>query len=412
MLAPLAWARARSTAQLAAASALLGVLWLASFALVGDRPGALQVAQVLLGAVAAPLLAVAAGSRLLAPALGLERRLALGLRAAAALGVVALALTANSFAVGFDDADAGRPSGLFAGLTVAFMVAGVVGFAAALGIVFYALVRGRLSAPAAITVAAALGLVAAPFVAVTLLVPGSVIAVSLVVLVYASLPWLARTFAPTPARPRSPDGPPADVAPVRGRVILLSGAALALTLVVWVGGIATSVATTGTDVATTSLGLTVALSQLAGIPLVWAGTLLLAARRPATATLGRRGAVVASVTIAVTAVAMVVTYSPRGDGFFPLAGVLGLGIGFWAGSVVWALYPAFARGARVGVSVLAAAAIAVVYTVSGPLTGGIVVALVSGVLAFGGARSLLEPRPAAAGGSRGSGGSGGEPLAR
>jgi len=393
VLAAAAWVRARSTVGFAAASAALGVLWLASFAVVDDGPGVLEVAQVLLGAITAPLLAAVALTRILAPALGLDRRLTIALRIASTTGIVALALTANAWAVGFGDADAGRPVGVFASLTPVFMLAGVAGFAAALGVVFYALVRARLSTRASIALAAALGLVAAPFVAVALLVLGAVIVVSLVVLVYASLPWLSRTFTTPPAEPAA-----VDVAPVRGRAIMLSGVALALTLAVWASGIGVSIAMTGTDVATTSLGLTLALAQLAVIPLVWASTLVLAARRPTTAALGRRGAIVASVAVVATTVAMVATYSPGGSAFFLLAAVLGLGIGFWAGSLVWALYPAFQTVARLTVSVLAALVVAVVYATVGVLTGGIVVALVSGLLAFGGARSLLESRRPPAGG--------------
>jgi hypothetical protein len=381
----LRWLRARSDLQLAGASVVLGGVWLVSLLFAGDAAPVLRVAQVLLGAVAAPALAILVGVRLVAPGLRLTHRLRRALQAASGVGVVSLALTANSFAVGFDDADAGRPSGLFASLTALFIVASVLGFAAAIALIVVMPIRRRLSVRAGVATAVLLGLVAAPFVAVTLLAPGAVIALSLIVFAYALLPRLSRTFT-LPAAEREP----VAVEPVRDRVILLAAVSLAITLIVWTAGFGTSVATSGTDVATSSLGIAAAAGQLAVVPLLWAASMLLGVRRPRTTATARIGVRVASVTVAVSVVAMVVAYSPAGDGFLLLVGLLSLGVGFWAASIVWALYAAFPLPARIATGVVTAVGVALVYALFAALTGGIVLAIASGFLAFGGARLLLR----------------------
>jgi hypothetical protein len=377
--------RAPSDLQLAGASVALGIAWLASLVLAPASPGAIEVVRVLLGAVLAPVLAIVVGVRLVAAPLALTHRLRRALQASATVGVVALALTANSFVAGADDSEAGRPAGLFASLTTAYIVASVLGFGVAIGIVLFRLFRRRLAVRPSFAVAVPLAAIAAPFVAVTLLGPGAVIALSLVVFVYTLLPRLSGAFTLPPA-PR----PSVPVEPVRDRVILLAAVSLAVTLIVWTCGISLSIAASGTEAATTSLGLASAAGQLAAIPLFWAVSLVIGFRRPAVARAARIGSAVSSGIVALVVVAMVAGYSAGGDAYVPLLLALSAGVGFWAATIVWALWHSWRPAARIALSVSAALAAAVVYAMFAALTGGIVLALASGLLAFGGARFLLR----------------------
>jgi len=384
---PVAFLRSRTDLQLAGASTVLGLVWLVSLVVLSNPPPAVEVVRVALGAVLAPLLSIVVLVRLVAPPLRLTHRLRRLLQASAAVGVIGLALTGNSFAVGFDDADAGRPASLFVSLTMFYVFASLAGFAVATAVVLFVLIRPRLTTVQSLAIAAPLSAVAAPLIAGTLLVPGSVIALSLVVLAYALLPALSRTFALRPTERAL-----VAVEPIRDRATLLAGASLAITLVVWTSGFATSIANTGTDAATSSLGVASAAGQLAVIPLLWAVALVLGVRVPATTSTSRIGLAVASATVVGAVLAMIIGYSPAGDSFLLLVGVLSLGVGFWAASVAWALYPAFARPARIAIGVVVAAAVALAYAMFAALTGGIVLALASGFLAFGGARVVLRQR--------------------
>ncbi|WP_229733178.1 hypothetical protein [Conyzicola nivalis] len=377
--------RALTNLQLAGASVALGLAWLVSLAIVGEAPVALEIVRVLLGAVLAPVLAIVVGVRLVAAPLALTHRVRRALQASATVGVIALALTANSFVVGVDDSEAGRPRGLFASLTSAYILVSVLGFAAAIALVLFLLLRRRLSFRASVAVAAPLGVVAAPLVAVTLLGPGAVIGLSLVVFAYAVLPRLSGVFRLPPATPRT-----VAVEPLRDRVILLAAISLAVTLVVWCGGFALSIANTGTDAATTSLGLASAVGQLAVLPLLWAFSLVIGFWQPRVERAALRGSAAANAVVVVVVSAMVATYSSEGDGYVLLLLVLSAGVGFWAGSIAWALWQARRPAERIALSVVAAVAATVTYAMLAALTAGIVLALVSGLLAFGGARFLLR----------------------
>jgi hypothetical protein len=388
VLAPLAWVRSCSDLQLAGASVVLGVGWLASFVIVDDPWPLVHVLRVVFGAVAAPLLAIVAGLRMLTPALRPPNWAGSWLLATSAVAVIALALTADSFAVGFDDAEANRPFGLFAALTTVFALTSVAGFAAALGLVFFVLLRRRSSLRASVAVAIPLGVLAAPLVAATLLVPGTVVAFSLVVLGYALAPRLARAFRlPAAARPL------AAVEPVRGRVVSLAAASLAITLIVATAGIATSIAASGTDAATVGLGVAGTVGQLAVIPLLWALGLVLEFWLPRVSGAVRAGFAVASATVLGSVIAMLVGYSPQGDRYVQLLAVLSLGVGVWAASVVWGLYPAFSMPARIAAAAATALLAGCGYFGFAAVTAGIVLALASGFLAFGGARLLLRQSP-------------------
>ena len=385
MRSPLALLRARSTPQLAGASVALSLGWFVWPVVVDDAPTAVSSVLVALSAVVAPVLAVVVGVRLVAAPLGLSHRFRRALQATSATAVVALALTSNSFFVGFNEADAGRPNGLYASLTTTLALVSVTAFAAVIAIVLFAVVRRRLVPRASFAIAIALGVIAAPLVALTLLVPGAVVAFSLVVFVYAVLPVLSRTIKlPRIERPSVP------VEGVRARVIHLAGASLAVSLAVWVGGITVSIANTGTDIATVGLGLASAAGQLAVIPLLWAATVVLEVWLPNTAATTRIGFAVASAVVTGTTIAMIIGYSSDGNRFMLLVAVLSLGIGFWAASVVWAVGATYSTVVRAVASLIVLVAATAVYAFSAALSGGIALALLSGFLAFGGARLVLR----------------------
>ena len=381
------WLRTRTNAQLAGSAVALSALWLVSLVFVFGTPEPLRVVLTVLGSVVAPALATVVFVRLAAGPLGVTVRRRRILLAVTVFAFLALALTANSFSVGFDDADAGRPSGLFASLTAVFAVAGVLAFAASIALVLVAAIGGRLSTRAGVAIAVLAGLIAAPFVALTFLTPAPSLVYALAAFVWAAWPR---------GLPKSADRPSARplvaVEGVRDRVILLSAVSLATTLVVWVGGIAVSLANTGTDAATTGLGVASALGQLAVIPLIWAVSLLLGVRLPASTATARLGIAVATATVAAAALAMTIGYSPDGGLFIPLIALLSLGVGFWAASVVWALAASWPSPARTATATVALVATALLYAVVVALSGGVTLALVSGFLAFGGARLLLRQR--------------------
>lgn len=381
------WLRTRTDAQLAGGAVALSALWLVSLVFVFGTPEPLRVALTVLGSVLAPALATVVFVRLAAGPLGLSVRRRRILLAVTVFAFLALALTANSFSVGFDDADAGRPSGLFASLTAVFAVASVLAFAASIALVLVAAIGERLSTRASVAIAVLAGLVAAPFVAVTFLTPAPSLVYSLAAFVWAVWPAaLPKRVAQQGVRPL------VAVESVRDRVILLAAVSLATTLVVWVGGISLSIANTGTDAATTGLGVASALGQLAVIPLLWAVSLLFAVRMPASTATARLGLAVASATVAGAALAMTVGYSPQGGLFIPLIALLSLGVGFWAASVVWALTASWPSPARAATAAVALVATALLYAVVVALSGGVALALASGFLAFGGARLLLRQR--------------------
>ena len=379
--------RARSNAQLAGASVVLSFGWLVWQVVADGAPVGVSVAFVVVGGVVVPVFAVVVGVRLVGRPIGLSHRLRRALQVTSATAIVALALTSNSFFVGFDEADTGRANGLYASLTTTFALVSFTGFAAAIAIVFFALLRRRLARAASIAVSVPLGAIAAPLAAFTLFTSGGVVAFSLVVFVYSVLPTLSRAITlPVLDRPVVADEG------VRSRVAAFARLSLAITVAVWVGGIAVSILNAGTDVATLGLGLASAAAQLAVIPLLWALTLVLDVWLPRTSATTRLGFAVASAIVTGSAIAMIVGYSPDGNRFVLLAGVLGLGIGVWTASVMYTLCAALPVVARVVVSMVALLVCAAVYAWLAALSGGIALAFLSGFLAFGGARRVLRRR--------------------
>lgn len=405
--------RRTSSAELAATAVIVAVAWYISFVFGAGMPGWARVPLVVVGGMVAPTLASVAAVRLVAPALAFSRRRTLVVAVALALAFVSIGLVGVSFSVGMNDADAGRPAGLLASLTTAFAAAAVLAAATAIALLLFGLLRrDRPAAPRqrgvdpaaarpggtvpaaprpsvrrATVVAVGVSILVTPFVLLALLAPLSIVLLCVGVAVFALLPVGPRTGQPRrPAATAVPAG-------VRDRVTLYAAVSLAVTLVVWTGGVAASIRGTGTDAAGTSLGVAAALGQLAVVPLLWAATLAVAARAAVPARTVRVGFVAASVLVVLATVVMVVGLSPDGDLYLRCVAVVCLGVGVWAGTAGWAVTagrPPASRAMFVAVVVLAAA---VLYGMLVALSGGVSLALVSGFLAFGGARLLLRSSP-------------------
>lgn len=381
--------RRTSTVALAGVAVLVSVAWYISFVFGVGMPVGLRLGLVVVGGVAAPSLAVFAAVRLTAPALGLSRTQARVLFALATLAFAAVALVGVSFSVGMDEGDAGQPRSLLGSLTGPFALAAILATAAAVSLsMFAALRKRRLGVPAVTAIAVGVGVVATPLLLVSLLSPGSIVILCIAVFVFALVRSIPRAARPAPATAVAVRAP--DHSAVRARVTLFAGIALATSMVVWTTGLGVSIRGTGTDVAGSALGISAALAQLAVVPLLWAATLTVAARLPRVAAAARTGFAAASVVVVVSVAGMVIGFSPAGDAYILTAGVLSVGVALWAGAIVWSLAAAWPIAARVGAAGVAVVAAASLYALLVALSGGVMLALVSGFVAFGGSRMLLR----------------------
>jgi len=405
--------RRTSPARLAATGLLLAVAWAISF-VFGGVPGEARVALGLAGGVVAPVLATAAAVRLAAPRLTRGRGVAVVAVAAVAFGSLAacsLALGAPRSSV--DGADAAGPPGLVGALTLAAAIASAAAFAAVVALVLVPGLRARgLAVRPAVLVASGLGLLAGPLLAWALLVPLPVAAYCGAVLVAAVRPRVRdRVAGALGVRGRATPAALAHPGAVRDRVTLLAGASLAATLIVWASGVAVSLAATGTDHATVGLGVAAALGQLAVLPLLRAASLVVDARGSGLADAGARSpaaaaqaarrigtALVVLATAGMVLAALAPALGPDAgaapDPFFPLVGVLSLGVAVAAGAIVWPRAASRTRPERRAVSAVGTAAavlaIALVYAALVGFTGGVTLALLSAFVAFGGARYVVR----------------------
>jgi hypothetical protein len=381
----------RSAAATVAATALVFcALSIVITVFAPDLPTALRIAILVVSGAAAPLLSVVALLLLVSPALRLGPRHEAALAAAAAVAFVADLLFVLSFGVGMDEADAGTGLSLFGSLAWLFGLASAAGFAAFTALMLFALLRrtpGMVTWVAAI-VAGVVALVAAPFLVWIFASPLTAALPALAVTIAAFYdPSLARRLPPAPLRPI------ADARRLAMRVRTLGLASFVYTVVVWVGAVSASIAAAGTDAAGTALGTASGAAQLAVVPLLLAGTIVVEARsagdiRPlwiGTAT--SVGAVVA------VGIAMVAAFTPDGDVFVRGLGVLALAVGLWFGTLAWALGAGRSTGVRVMLSLAALLGGAVAYLVGAALTAGITLAFVSGFLAFGGTRLVVRRLP-------------------
>ncbi|MCU1542308.1 MAG: hypothetical protein JWM50_173 [Microbacteriaceae bacterium] len=380
----------RSAAATLAATAL--VFCVLSLLLMFSSSGMwapLRTAMLVVSGVAAPLLMMVALLLLVSPALRLGRGYETGVAAAASLAIVGDLLLVLSFSVGMEEGDTGNTPSLFGGLTWVFALVSAAGFAAFTALMLFAVLRRRPGSAGwvAAAISGGVAIIAAPFLVWSFASP-----------LTATLPALAVAVAafydPSAAR-RLPGARLRTVADARHlarRVRTLALSSFVYTVVVWVGAVSASIAATGTDAAGPLLGTAAAAAQLAVVPLLLAGTIVVEARSAG----GTRplwiGTAASVGAVGVVAVSMVAAYGPDGDAFVRGLGVLALAVGVWLGTLTWALgadRTTPARGALAAVAVLGGAA---TYLLGAALTAGMTLALVSGFLAFGGTR-LVFRRP-------------------
>jgi hypothetical protein len=177
-----------------------------------------------------------------------------------------------------------------------------------------------------------------------------------------------------------------DWPPVLRRVRTLALASLAYTLAVWVGSIGASVAATGTERATSALGSAMAVGQLAVVPLLLAAVVVSVTRSPAHSTVLWSGFAVGTVGVAAGSALL------SGDTFPAGVALLSLAVGVFAAAVVWASTERRATAVRICLAAPALVGVALLYAVFAAMTGGISLALVSAVVALGGATLITRLR--------------------
>lgn len=353
-------------ARLAGAGFLLAAVWVAvSIGFSWQLVPALRIGLQVLGGVGAPMLTVAALLVLLG------RRTSVLVVTTSAVAFVSFLFFSLSFSIGLDERDAGGELGLFGNSTWLFGLLTLLGLAALTAQLVLPGIRAAVQRPrVALAVAIGLGAFSAPFAAIALLAPITVALAALAVTVVA----LARSSRPRAAR--TPAAPVADPPLLLLRVRILAASSLASTLVVWIGSIGASIAATGTPGATAALGSAMAVGQLAAVPLLLAGTLVVGARVGGDIRTLWIGFGVGAGGLAVVSSLMTLD---AGAGSIDLIVALSVFVGAWASACVWVLT------ARVWLALVTLVGVAVLYAALVGMTGGIALALVSGFLAVGGA---------------------------
>jgi hypothetical protein len=379
--------------RLASAALVLAVVALVVLLFVPAENVPLRVVVLAVSGVVSPLLTVVALLLLITPALGLGRRYEASVVTATAVAFTADLFFVLALSASVDESDAGVARSVFGSLTWAFGLVSAAGFATLATLLLFVLLRrddGTRPVAAAV-ISAVLALVITPFLVWSLAAPLITVFPALAVLIIAVVrPARGRPSPQLELRP-SPSGRPGRLLTAQVRV--LAAASLAYTAVVWVGAVAASIAATGTDAATSSLGTASGAGQLAVLPLMLAGALVAQARAITTRAV-RVGTLAATAVVAIAATVMVVGYTPDGDIFMRNLALLALAVGAWCASIVWALTLRLPTASRVGLGVAALLGGSVVYLFGAAMTAGIPVALVSGFLVFGGARRLLRATPA------------------
>ena len=165
------------------------------------------------------------------------------------------------------------------------------------------------------------------------------------------------------------------------------------TLAIWGGALIASIGFRGTEAATTVLTGAGGASQLAAIPLIGAGTVILVARYPHAHRLLWGAAIVASALIAVMGCSVALAGTPDGTLLFALLPLLGLAAGLWTGAAAWVMLARPGHVGPVSTRIIGAVAIglsgAVGYVIFVISTMGISLAVVSTLLLVWGARAAL-----------------------
>ena len=392
----------RTAAGITAGSALvLGELAAAGSFAGGYSP--VSIAVVVVGGALAPALAVASLTLLYRRPLGLGRAATAVVVAGSLLAFLALTLGRASFSVGMEEGDRGDPRSLFGSLTAQFLLAALLAaVASALPVARQLLRGGGVPRPVRVLLVAVTACAAGPTVLLTMLTPqtpalagaGALLLVALAGPRVPAVPGAGGAVAGAPSGGAEPvagavPGGTAGPRVLARRVRTLALGALLFGVAVWAGGVATSIGVAGTPVATSALGYAAATAQLAAVPLVIAGTLLVAARAGGGA--ARLGAVVAIVVVATASALMVALYDPASDGYVLLAVVIALGAGCWIGAAAWQLNGSRRAADRAVVAVAAGAVGALLYLATCSFPGGLGLLALGGWLLFGG-RMLVPGR--------------------
>jgi hypothetical protein len=355
-----------------------------------------------------PILIVCAILTLLRPVMRATVATRIVVGAISGLGFVLLGIALASWSIGFDAADAGTEQGTFAELFLVWAGGAIVLEWVAATLIGYLLGRQPVNRGARWLVSASAGVVIAVFAIIGAANPVSQLIVACAMLL---LPVLLRRFASSTQkeqRERREQTEQAErsewreenVAPspdrweqARRQARVLAGGSLVCTLAIWGGALLASIRFRGTDAATTVLTGAGGASQLAAIPLIGAGTIILVARYPHAHRLLWGAAAVASALIAVMGCSVALAGTPDGILLFALLPLLGLAAGLWTGAAAWVMLARPGRAGPLSTRIVGTAAIglsgAVSYVILAVSTMGISLAVVSTLLLVWGARAAL-----------------------
>jgi hypothetical protein len=352
-----------------------------------------------------PILIVCAILTLLRPVMRATVTTRIVVGVTSGLGFVLLGIALASWSIGFDAADAGTEQGTFAELFLVWAGGAIVLEWVAATLIGYLLGRQPIKRGARWLVSAIAGLVIAMFAIIGAVNPVSQLVVACAMLL---LPVLLRRSASSTQKEQREHTEHSErsawreenVAPsphrwerARRQARVLAGGSLMCTLAIWGGALIASIGFRGTEAATTVLTGAGGASQLAAIPLIGAGTVILVARYPHAHRLLWGAAIVASALIAVMGCSVALAGTPDGTLLFALLPLLGLAAGLWTGAAAWVMLARPGHVGPVSTRIIGAVAIglsgAVGYVIFVISTMGISLAVVSTLLLVWGARAAL-----------------------
>ena len=371
--------RLRIAAAIAALSVVLGVAGaLAMSASAADPAGGRLFTLASHGSAA---VAVALLLRDLRP--DARRMLSLFL-AAAITAVAALQVFVTAYAASWEAADEGVPSPPITRLALPALALAFVTLGTAIGAVLASTDRGPAGA-VHLWRAMGLGLVVA--------IPGLVLLFnpvhSLLVPIGAGAAVLIRMWRTAPR----PGSAAADTAasPSRSAARLvrpLAGVALGIVALVWAAGIWVGVAATGSELATTAMGVSAAAAQLGAVPLFLAiAAILRSIGRARTATTPLALSLTAGGLVAGSVIALLLR-SPDGGAVYLGAAVSGASLGLWLAVACAGILPSRFERAAIGTGAVAGGVAAWFLLVL--LTGGFGPAVLAGVLVGVGPRPFTQ----------------------
>ena len=297
--------------------------------------------------------------------------------AAAVLAAGALQVFTAGFAASWDAADAGIPSPPITRLALPALALALVALGTAIGV---ALATFRRGPAGAVTLwrPVALGIVIAIPGLMLLFNPFHFVVVPIGVGAAILVRMWRRSPRPTPAQLERRSGNP-TARPGAARLVRpLAGGALAIVAAVWATGIWIGVAATGTELATTAMGVSAAAAQLGAVPLFLAvAAILTSMGRARNATTPVALSLTAGGLLTGSAIALI-GYSPDGSSLYLGAAVSGASLGLWLAAASAGILPTRFERAALGVGAMVAG-VAVWYLLV-PLTGGFGLAVLAGVV--------------------------------